>query len=221
VIVATTLALATTVGYLGTDFGTYWTTTVEIEPGGEFEAGEYRLRDLIGFEGYMRARFASSSIDLRPGRSESDSTVELGATASTVSFGVDLLGAWLGSFLTLMGAARGAPYCDRCRRYKNRVGRSEIPLDEGVAVETLDEFQEHVAGGSYEAVVSFLNGVAKRETPQELVLKISTDERICPGCNEATLTCRVMRRQGNEWKEALEVRTSSGTGETARLAASA
>ena len=51
------------------------------------------------------------------------------------------------------------------------------------------------------------------------MLKIATDERVCLGCNAATLTCQVMRLDGSDWNEALELRASSGTGETARLSA--
>lgn len=212
---AVALALAATVGYLGTDLGTYWTTAVELEQMDGFEAGEYQLHDLVSFSDYMRARLTSSSIDLRPGRS--DSTVELGAAAATVSFGFDLIGAWLGSFLILVGVARGTPYCDRCHQYKRRLGGTEIPLEASTAVEVLDQLQEQVQGGSYECVVSLLNSLTKREPPEELMLKISTDERTCPGCNETTLTCRVLRLQGNEWKEVAELRSTSGIGDTARL----
>ena len=40
---------------------------------------------------------------------------------------------------------------------------------------------------------------------------------MCPGCNEATLTCGVVQKQGNEWKEALALRIDSSAGNTARL----
>jgi len=215
--VAVALALATSVGYLATEVGTYWTTTVQLEQDGDLQAGEYRLRDLTSFAGYMQARLESSSVELRPGRSQS--RLDLGSWAATVSFGVDLLGAWLGSFMVLLGSARGAPYCDRCRQYKKRVGRSELPLEESTAVETLEQLQEQVEAGCYESVVSFLNGVAKREPPEKLTLKIAADERVCPGCNEATLLCRVLRLQGNEWKDVMELCAASTPGNTALLTA--
>lgn len=214
--VAAGLALATALGYLGTDLGTYGTMTVELEGGEGFEGGTYPLRDLIGFDDYMRARLSSSSIDLRPGRS--DSTVELGATAATASFGADLLGAWLGAFLMLIGSAAGAPYCDRCRKYKKRVAKMEIALHEDTAVETLEQLQQSAQSELYEPFVSLLNETAKQPAPPQVVLKLVTDERVCPGCNEATLIARVMRAEGNEWKEALELRVSSTPGDTARLA---
>ena len=212
---AVALALAAAVGYLGTDLGTYWTATVELEQDGDFAAGDYRLRELISFADYMRARVSTSAIDLRLGRSEG--TLELGTAAAAVSLGVDVLGAWLGSLLVLLGAARSAPYCDRCQQYKKRVGRSELPLEEATALETLDQLQQQVESGSYESVVSFLNALAKREPPAQQSLKLSADERVCPGCNEATLTCRVLRLHGSEWKQVTELRAASGPGDTARL----
>ena len=203
----------------GTDLGTYWTTTVELETLEGVEAASYSLRELVSFSDYMHARMTSTSIDLRPGRS--DSTVELGTVLGAVSFGCDVLGAWMGSFLILLGVARGTPYCDRCRRYKRRLGGVEIPIEERTGVEVLEQLQEQMQSGPYESVVSLLNSLAKREPPEVPVLKVSTDERTCPGCNETTLTCQVLRLLGNQWKEAAELSSTSSAGDTARLTSAA
>lgn len=214
VVAAGVLALATSIGYLGTDLGTYWTMTVALEQSDDFEAGEYRVRDLMGFEGYMRARLESASIELRPGRSSSP-TLELGSTAALTSFFVDALGAWVGAFLALFGSSLRAPYCLRCQRYKRSVGKSELLLDDETAMEDLESLQELAERGDYEAVVSLLNEWAKRPPPTAAALKLATDERVCSGCNEATLHCSVVRRQDGEEVGAMSI--DSAAGNTTRL----
>jgi hypothetical protein len=168
------------------------------------------LSEVMTFEEFMRMRLESSSIDMRPGSSQ-EATLEIGVTAATISFGADLLGTWLGSLLVLVYGADRNPYCRRCKRYKGSSTRREIPLEQEVANETVDRLQEVVASGCYEGVVSLLDEVAKTQRPPETVIKVATDERVCPGCHEATLVCRVMTANGADWDEALDVRVSSGT----------
>ena len=215
-VAAALLALATAAGYLGTDFGTYWAATVHVEESEAFEAGEYPLRHFVGFQDYMRMRLQSSAVDLRPGSSQ-ETTVEMGATATTASFAVDLLGAWLGSLGALITCAWGAPYCRRCQRYKKRVARGELPLTEESGVESMEQVEATFGSNDYEAVVSLLNEMAKAPAPPEVRFKLATDERVCAGCNEATLTCRFLHRKGNEWNEGARFEVTSSPGVTARL----
>jgi hypothetical protein len=220
---AVILALTCTVGYLATDLGQYWSMAAIVETGeGVGEGVEVAqeivpLSELMTFQEFLRSKLETSSIDMRPG-SSMDATVEVGSTAATVSFFADLLGSWLGALGALILGAEGAPYCRRCRRYKKGVATNEVPLDDETAVETVDRLQDSVQSGGYEAVVSLLNEVAKRPRPAEANIKISTDERVCPSCNEATMVCRVMRLEGVDgWNEALSLEVTSNTGSTARL----
>jgi hypothetical protein len=233
---AAMLALACTVGYLGSDYGQYATIAVSLaaaaepEPGVEGETADKMalpegqvvpLSELMTFEEFMRARLESSSIDMRPG-STSDATVEVGTTAATVSFFADLLGAWLGAFGALVFCAERHPYCRRCARYKKGLGTGEIPLEQDLANETVDRLQERFESGSYQDVVSLLEEIAKQPRPAETSIKIATDERVCPSCNEATLICRVMTLKGkDDWNEALDLRVSSSSGSTARFSPTA
>jgi hypothetical protein len=199
---AAILALAATIGYLGTDVGTYLTMQIAVADSPDPEVAniqEVPLRTVLSFPDYMRLKLASSSINMRPGSSNS-TTVDLGQTAAIASFGVDLLGCFLGALLTLRAMALGTPYCDRCNRYKKRIAGMEIPLGEETAVEKLEELHDLVRQGEYASVVSYVNELAKAES-EASNLKAVTDERVCPGCNEATFTTSVLQRQGNNWKE--------------------
>jgi hypothetical protein len=212
------LAVAAALGYAATDAGTYATMKVEMTHPDGTPAGEKPLRELISFAEYMNVRLASSSITLRPGSSDSP-TLDLGRWAATASFGVDLLGCLLGAFALLRMGSRGAPFCNRCNRYKARTGKIEAALAEDTMVEKMTEIHEAASRGEYALVVSRISELSKDTPPEKTPVKLVVDERVCPGCNEATLTARVWQRRGKEWKEIpqLGLRAHSGTGETARL----
>jgi hypothetical protein len=211
-------ALAAAVGYAATDVGTYATMTVEVADEEGNREGQVPLRDLMSFSDYMSVRLGSSAISMRPGRSDSP-TLEMGRAGAMASLGIDLIGSFLGAFALLQFGARGAPFCHRCTRYKKRAGQTETWLAEDTAVEKMAELLEQVQGGDYASIVSGVNGLVKDAPPEKTPIKLVVDERVCDGCNEATLTGRVLRQHGNEWKEVdqLGFRIDSGTGETVRL----
>ena len=214
------MGAAGVVAYVGTDFGTWLTLSVPVPLVEGIADAEYPLRDLVSFGTYMSANLESSSVS-GPG-SSSGSTLEFGMTGTMISFFADLAGCAAGAVAGLWIGADAVPFCERCARYTQREQLQEIALAEETAVEQLDRLQEIAARGDYGETVGFLNELAKSAGPDEPALKICADERVCRGCNQATLLGKVLRKHPNEWKEVdpLAFCVTSSQGETSRLARS-
>ncbi len=215
------LGAAAVAAYLGTDLGTWLTLIVPVAGVDGIPDGDYPLRELVSFGTYMSANLESSSIS-GPGI-PGDATLGLGVTGTMISFFVDLAACSAGAVAGLWAGVGAIPFCTRCARYTQREQRQKIALAEETAIEELDRLQEIAARGDYSEIVSFLNETAKAAAPEQPSLRIRADERVCRGCNQATLLGKVLRKQRNEWKEMGELafRVASSQGETSRLLRSA
>ena len=211
------MGAAAVAAYLGTDLGTWLTLIVPVAGVDGIPDGDYPLRELVSFGAYMNANLESSSIS-GPG-SSGGGALEFGMMGTTISFFADLAGCAAGAVAGLWIGADAIPFCERCARYTQREQLQEIALAEETAVEQLDRLQEIAARGDYGEIVAFLNETAKAAGPEQSSLKIRADERVCRGCNQATLLGKVLRKQRNEWKEIDELafRVASSQGETSRL----
>ncbi len=215
------MGAAAVAAYLGTDLGTWLTLIVPVAGVDGIPDGDYPLRELVSFGAYMSANLESSSIS-GPG-SSGGGALEFGMMGTTISFFADLAGCAAGAVAGLWSGAGAIPFCERCARYTQREQLQEIALTEETAVEQLDRLQEIAARGDYGEVVAFLNETAKAAAPGQPSLRIHADERVCRGCNQATLLGKVLRKQRNEWKEIDELafRVASSHVDTSRLLRSA
>ena len=110
------LALSASMGYLAVDYGLYKSYPHTFQKKGDTSGQVMKLSEVMSFYEYMKLMHSSMSIE-SPGDKTS---FEMGSTASIISFGCDLLGAFLGSLLILSACANTSPYCDDCNRYKSR-----------------------------------------------------------------------------------------------------
>ncbi len=109
------LALAASTSYLAIDFGIYHATSIPVQGVEGVPDGNYRLAELISFPRYMQGRLGSSSLTMPK---HEDKSIEIGATGTTVSFLVDLAGAFVAAAGTLLFASSMYPYCGTLRSFQ-------------------------------------------------------------------------------------------------------
>lgn len=211
------LALSCAVGYASTEVGIYHSTSLDIEDeNGEMHFG-VPLAELVTFREYIDVTLSSSSYE----SSRSSMTVEYGRTGTMLTWGVDLLGSFIVALGALMMMSGKTPFCHRCDVYKRKNQKILMVFDAEKAIEVLEPIHASTAECDYPGLIAILTEAAKNEPPakSEQAVKIHADERVCPGCNEATLLGTVEQQGNNGWQEAndLAFRLDSGSGETARL----
>lgn len=193
------LSVGALFGFAATDYGVYLSTTIAITEMEGIPDGEYRLVELISFWDYMKLRLGSSSLSSTYGGGD----FELGRMGTTLSYVVDLLGAWLGAWGTLIYLAGRYPYCERCSIYKKRERKYRVlfKFDERLVEEVFGRLQELIRGAIYPDLVKYCQELAQKHNDRNGNINITVDQRFCPRCREATLLGSVSRLAGSEWKE--------------------
>lgn len=205
-------SLSSVVGYLATDVGTYLTLSVPISGVKGVPDGDYKMSSLLSFSDYMSLRLGSSTISSTRGHG----SFEMGATGTRLSFAADLLGAGLGAFGTLLALIPQYPFCARCDCYKKQQHLYNIlpRPDEASLRGVINSIAELCQKQDHRGLVKLLAGLEKEHQDKKSHIQISADERFCPKCREATILGKVLRQEGNEWKEISELSfsTTSGVG---------
>ncbi len=181
------LTLCSAVAYEATDVGIWATSSVTVE------GGEIALRDSVTLPEFLGARLSHSSISAR-GKS-----LEVGSTATLLSFGVDMLGALLGGAAMVFGMSSGAAYCERCSRYRkdlNKVER-EYPLDEARAESFWQGYQQLAAARQYAQLAAHVQGLPAITVASRR--KLEAQESACPKCKQAALALSVHRFEKDDW----------------------
>jgi hypothetical protein len=202
------LALVGAVSYAATDFGTWATASVETSDG-----QTVALREVATFGDFMHERLSHSSISRR------SRTVEVGSTATMVSFGVDLLGALLGTAAIVFGLAADAAYCQRCSRYRKDLQKleREFPLDEAHAQSHWQELEQLAKAQQYAELAAKLQALPPLTVASRR--KIEAQESACPKCGQPALALSTLRHEKEDWtSEGQSLTAESALGETPRLA---
>src|SRR5262249_12607469 len=84
------LALTAVASYLAIEFGVYYSTSIPVRGMRGVPDGDYRLAELMSFSQYMLWQLGSSTVTIGDGIK----VVELGAAGTTISFLIDLAGAF-------------------------------------------------------------------------------------------------------------------------------
>lgn len=185
------LALVGALAYASTDVGIWLTSSVE-GPAGE----AVRLRDFLPLSDYMAARLSSSSITTQHAQGRS---LEMGQTATVVSYVADELGALLGCAGALLALASSAAYCASCSRYRKTHLKLERDFPAGGSSHTTWQAftQLAVSSASYAQLADQLQALPP--APSVTSRKLVAHESACPICGQAALDISVMRKERNEW----------------------
>jgi hypothetical protein len=215
---AAILAVGCMAGYAATEVGIYYTDEIEVVDSRGRTEGIHPIRSVMSFEDYLDRSLAGSSYGGGP---NDRSGVSYERTGTMITWAVDLGGALLASFFTLLGFAGQAPFCNDCDRYKKPNQKLKIVLAHDPATELLDALHERVAQSDYAGLITVLiEGDKNIEPPKsDQAFRIQADERVCPGCSSATVmgTVEVNGKKGWAVVNELEFRLASQPGETARL----
>jgi len=186
------LMLASLVGYASMDYGIYRTTTMSVEGEEGMEDGTYRMSELISFADYMKWKLSSSTW-----KKNHFDEFTLGATATTLLYFGDLVGAALGTCAMTVILRAKYPYCRPCRMYKRRERQYVIQFayEEELAKRVLEGIGERIAGGDYAAVLSHVRELAEAHANRKGDMKVSVDHRLCAGCGGATLLGKVQLKK--------------------------
>jgi hypothetical protein len=189
------LALAASLSLLAVDFGIYRSTSIPIHGDPILPDGDHRLTELVSFPQYMKWRLGSSSIKTRHG----DNLIEIGAAGTTISYVVDLAGAFVAAGGMLLVAWSMYPYCARCSRFKSRAKRHVIAFhyDATRVQQILAEILEHIRTGACGVHATYLEDLYKRVHVRDGDTQLTADERYCGSCGEVTILCR-FERQGKD-----------------------
>ena len=194
--------------YIATDVGVWASSS--IKPDGR---NKVPLRDTIQLKKFLAERVSHSSI------SRGSRSVELGDTATLVTFVVDLIGSMVGGAAILFGLSSDASYCQRCSRYRKdlRQIEREFPMDEAQAASHWQAFEQLAAGQHYAqlaAQVQALPGlnVASRR-------KLEAQESRCPKCGQTALQLSVLHydKEGDWATEGRQLQAEAAHDEGALL----
>ncbi len=197
--VVTLLAIAGAISYAGTDFGYYVSTTVPVEGVEGVPDGDYALSDMMSFGDYMRFRLGSSTIQSR--HSSSDDGVEIGAAGTTISYVVDLLGAFVATLGTLFTIATDRPYCDPCGAYKKKIGSTKVKFaaNHTLVGEIFHNIAQCTEANDGPQLLNYLKELKQKYGGSSGSMKIELDLRRCPYCSQWTAVGKVFRKGGNSW----------------------
>lgn len=181
------LTLSSALAFAATDAGIWATTTVNVD------GQQIALRDAVSFPEYMSERLTHSSLSTR-GKS-----VEVGSTATLLSYGADLLGALLGAAGAVFGLSSGAAYCARCSRYRKdlRAVEREYPLDDARADSYWTGFQQLAGSHQYAALAAQVQGLPPLTVASRR--KIGAQESACPKCSQPALALTLYRYEKDDW----------------------
>lgn len=176
------------ISYVATDAGVWLTSNVTLEDGRAVP-----LREISSLQEFLGERLTHSSIEAR-GR-----TLQVGTTATLVSFVVDEIGALFGAAAVIFGLASSASYCERCSRYRKelRTVEREYPLDQTQASGQWQEFQRLVADKQYTQVAAKMQGMPALTIASRR--KIQAKESACPKCGQAALALAVLKKGKDDW----------------------
>ena len=198
------LALAASASYLAIDFGIYRATSVPVNGVEGIPDGTYRLAELVSFPQYMQWRLGSSSVTTRRGTK----IIELGAAGTTLSFLVDVAGAFVAAAGMLLIASSMYPYCARCGRFKSRARMHVVTFfyEEKRVQDLLGQIAAHTQAGACTAFVIYLEELSRQVFAKEGDTRITADERYCSVCGEVTIVGTFARRaKDSAWVDVPEL----------------
>ena len=200
------LAVVGALSYAATDAGIWLTTSVDA-PGGV----TVPLREVVPFGDYMAARLSASSISTR----HSGKDIEVGQTATIVTYVVDELGALLGCGLALLAMASSAAYCVPCSRYRKTHLKLEREFPAGGGSDTTWQSFSQLAVSSANYLQLTDRVQALPPTLPVANRKLVAHESACPKCGQAALELSVMSQVQKDWStegESLKVDALPGQG---------
>lgn len=184
------LALVGALAYASTDVGIWFTSSVE-GPRGETVA----LREVLPLSDYMAARLSASSITSH----RHGGALEMGQTATVVSYLADELGALLGCGGALIALASSAAYCVSCSRYRKTHLKLERDFPAGGSADTTWQALTQLAASSANYAQLSDRVQALPPAPHVTSRKLVAHESACPKCGQAALDISVTRKERNEW----------------------
>jgi hypothetical protein len=200
------LALVGALAYGATDAGIWLSTSVD-GPGG----AQIPLSEIMPLSDYMAARLSASSITSHRG----GKGLEMGQTATIVTYVVDELGAFVGCGATLLALASSAAYCVACSRYRKSHLELEREFPAGGSSDTVWQSFAQLAASSANYLQLAERLQALPPSPRVTSRKLVAHESACPKCGQAALSISVMRREKNEWTsdgDTLKVDAAPGQG---------
>jgi hypothetical protein len=201
------LTLVGGVAYLATDAGIWATTSVRTDAGQSVP-----LREVASLGEFIGARLSHSSISRR-GR-----TVEVGSTVTIITFGVDMLGALLGTAALVFGMASSAAYCQRCSRYRKDLltVEREYPLDEAESDAKWQTFQQLADAKHYDELAAKVQAMPLLTIASRR--KLEAQESACPKCGQTAIALSISRQDKDGWSgDGRNLNAESAVGAGARL----
>ena len=130
--------------------------------------------------------------------------MEIGATGTTISYFVDLLGAFLATLVTIFVLEEDRPYCDPCRVYKKKMGADTVAFaaNNTLVKEIFGGIKKCIRDGDGPGLLNYVRELKEKYGGQSGSVKIVVDRRQCSRCSEWTAVGKVFRMKGKEWDRA-------------------
>ncbi len=185
--------------YVATDAGVWLTDSFETEAG-----QSVAVRDVVSLPDFLAERLTHSSIRAR-GR-----TLNLGKTATIVSFVVDELGALLGTAAIVFGVGMMASYCARCSRYRKHLVKvdRDYPVDEARAAGYWQSLKGLADAGHYAHLAAQVQALPRLSANSRR--KLEAQESACPKCGQVSLEIGLYRATKDGWSGSGERLVSEG-----------
>ena len=193
------LTVCGALAYVATDAGIWLTDSIQNDA-----AQSVAVRDVIALPDFVAMRLTRSSISAR------GHTIQLGETATIVTFVVDELGALLGTSALLFALALDAAYCARCSRYRKNLVKvaRDYPLDHAHATGLWQSLKHLADSRQYAYLAAQVQALPAVSQISER--KLEAQESACPKCGRVAMHVSLHRPSKEGWTTTGERLVSEG-----------
>ncbi len=202
------LAAAGAIGFAATDVGFYVSSHVPVQGVEGIADGDHALRELMSFPEFMQVKLGGSTLRARPGASSDGTGVEVGAVGTTISYFVDLLGAFVATLLTIFAMASDRPFCDPCGTYKKKQGSVTVQFaaNKTLMQEVFGGIKQCIRDNDGPRLLQYVGELKQKYGAQAGSVKMVLDRRQCAHCSEWTAIGKVSRKNSRgEWERVDEL----------------